>query len=662
MLGNWSGRIRAVFFVCILVVTVIALYGYSRSLIENRRKSYLNDAVAELSIAADQLGAQLANLQVVVKSATKSGDNFPDYIDKLVPSADYVKDCPVDGDKLSDVQETDRAAILLRHEQRGLLFQFFTFADNQGCAITIPEFLSSIFRTLPETFDEVLVVSADGSVHFQSAGIGPRIVNLDGLLNVASPQSQSEDGLRALFTGLLSTSPRQDPAPNVLDILRLSVKDMGSRRVRDATSFSNVVRVQLAGEDYFAVMQPVSQIKIIMLPPGVKKGVSEELALVGLIGNRAIEEKASVLPIGVISWVALSVVLVFSGVFLISCVPGKSRLQRVRRRDLALMAFCVLTSCAGLTLAAIHLYVILLESNRESAQSLEALAKRMAASVEDELCNLYQVLDGMTGSREFASALSAHFEKRGDGNRILVNLLKSPMKGTPAAVSYSYPFFDYVFWSCFRGEQIAKWSIHELATPETKMDNFPWFLEAREGRLYELRARSTEHRRLLDNQNTQSVYVEPLFSPNTGEFLTILMKKYRYEAQCQAEPDCTVHRDFVGLMVAPLVSLNAPVFPPGYGFSVVRKNGLVLFSSKPDRNLRENLMRECGLNSRLEDALNTGVPHTMRLRYGGKEVLMHVQPFEALDGANWSIVTYRDIASEQKIQVDTFIQCGTSGA
>ena len=51
-----------------------------------------------------------------------------------------------------------------------------------------------------------------------------------------------------------------------------------------------------------------------------------------------------------------------------------------------------------------------------------------------------------------------------------------------------------------------------------------------------------------------------------------------------------------------------------------------------------------------------GVAHTLPIRYAGRDVLMHVQPFESLDGAGWSVVTYRDLASVNSMQVDTFIQ------
>ena len=552
-------KLRPILYVCILVLAGLSfLWLLSITDRVPVAKGYLNDAVSELSIASDQLGSQLANLSIAVKAATRSkaGDKsvFIQYIDKLIPAVDnVVGKCSQDAKLLTDLQDEERASILLIHDQGVLRFQMATAASQPAppsaqqlqakgqqksekltyvksppgdswCAITQAEVLPSIFRALPETFDDVLIASGDGTVQYQSAGIGPRVVNLDGLLSRPSSQAQSDDGLRSLFTGLLSTATQSGPPSNMIDWLRTSIQEAARKKVRDETSFSNVVGVQLAGEEYFAIIQPVSLTRVNVFPASPAIANPQDLVLVGLIRSRALSDKASVWPIGVIAWLGLAMVQAYAIVFIISCVPGKSRFQRVRRMDLALMAFCVLACCAGLTLATTHIYFNLLEIRKESASSLEALANRMADNVEEELCNLYQLLDGMSHSVEFQDALATHFNGGKDQGHVLIPNLLRGMGGTVGHVSYSYPFFDYAFWSCYQGEQIAKWSIHEFTTPPTPMRRYPWFVDAREGRLYELRTRSVERGRLLEDDESRAVAVEPPSSPNTGEFLTILMK------------------------------------------------------------------------------------------------------------------------------------------
>jgi hypothetical protein len=681
--ATWSRRFRFVFVVVTFVVGALAFYAYYRGLIENRRKAYVNAATISLSISSDQLGSLLANLRTALPSAlrgSKPGEpilesQFQNYVQSLMPALDK-SNCetsrskptsaadpksrdqkePALADPANPGGEYSGATIFVRHQQGMLRFRLAveslppplrrgvrTQLDTAYCADVKPDVISSKFQDLPDTIEDLMVVSADGAVQFQSAGIGPRVVNLKGLLNLAA-QTQADESSRSILTGLISSAPRSGTSG--LEQFQSWMQDALRTRVTDATSFSNVVRVKLAGEDYFAIIQPISFIKAAVGPKD-----DQDLALVGLINNRALDAKASAMPIVTVAWAFLALVFIYSVFFLVSCVPMKSRLQRIRRLDLALIAFCALTFCAALTLAITHIYFTVFEDHKESAHSLEVLGERMGIHLEEELCQLYYALQGMTGSPDFAHALEdfSRLGKNGASHYQLVpSLLKAPKdKITAGEIAYArHPFFDSAFWTDYDGNQIAKWTIHRLPTPPTDMLQFQWFLESRDQRVFELRGRTPQNRRMLGNQNAQGVYVEPLFSPNTSEFLTTLTKKYDYGPE----------KGFVGVIVAPLSSLNAPVLPPGYGFSVVRRDGSVLFSSNTARNLRENLLRECGLDDRLRKALDTGIAHTMETKYGGKDVLMYVRPFDSLDGAGWSIVTYRDLERDQTMQADTFTQ------
>lgn len=681
----WFRRLQPIFYFATFLLVWLVVYSYYRDLIHTRRNGYLNAAVGALSVASDQVGAQLDNLQLVVPRATKTPNaRFKDYVDYLIPTLDP-EDCDPNivtslsksfkGAPASATSEPpskaqfDRAVLFLRRDSSGLRFKFAV--DGSNCAVTTPEFLSAVFRELPDSFEDVLVVSSDGAVQYQSAGIGPRIANVNSLLNAGS-QPHTENDLSSLLTGLLPGGGKTAEPASSLESISSLVLEAVRKRNQDAFGFSNVVPVQLAGESYFAVIQPVSSIKarapLMQSNPanGDAFGPEQALLLVGLISGRTLEAKAAAPPIGTIALAALVLVLLDALFFLISWLWTKTRLHRIRRGALALMAFSAFIFCSGLSLALTHFNFILFHREQESA--LTMLADKMADNVENELCHLYQVLQGMTGSTEFRKAMGQFLavndrskDQGGtDAPRIWKNLLRQPKTDqTPVGIAYSYPFFDYVFWSDFNGDQIAKWSIRTLTTPKTYMLGYPWFLETRSGRLFELRATTAERRRLIedaspepaaDHRNARGVNVEPLYSPNTSEFLTILMRKYDYR-----KPNGD-NSSFVGIIVAPLASLNAPVFPAGYGFSVVRRDGSVLFSSNPARNLRENLWRECGLDDRLSSALESGVARTMNLRYAGRDVLMHIRPFDSLDGAGWSIATYRELAGDQQMEVDTLTQ------
>jgi hypothetical protein len=655
--------LKPLLFVVPLTIGGLWIYTYYRELIDSRRNTYIHSAAAALSNAADELGSQLAALQSAVPRADKEPedsdpDHFKHYVDYLITTLDPdTENCKGLQDEKLEKRAT-LADIFLQGQQNVLRFLYVREDKKQRhCAITRPDFLPSIFNTLPDLFEDVLVVSSSGAVQYQVAGIGPRISNLESLLGSAS-QSQTNDEFSSVVPRLLSTSPKPDAPANPTDSVRALMQETARKNVRGAISFSNVISTQLAGERYIAIMQPVSYVRArvpITTETAGKSmdkstfGKSDQLALVGLINEGSLAGKSAALPVEFVACSVVAMVFLYSAFFIGSSIPMKGPLQRISSLDLAVTVFCSLLCCAALTLGITHFYFVHFVRDNESKKVLEKLASNMADNVEDELCNLHHALQGMTNSSDFQDRLRASSKKttnKAKNARVTSLLQTTQLKAVGAA--YSYPFFDYVFWSDSEGGQIAKWSIRKKTTPETPMLQYPWFVEARDGRLFELRASTLQRRRLLDNRSWQGVYVEPLFSPNTAEFLTILMKKY--DGANKGD------KPYVGLIVAPLISLTRPVFPPGYGFSVVRRDGLVLYSSHPDRNLRENFVRECRLDNRLQAALEEGQTQNMYLRYGEQDVLAHVQPLASLDGAGWSIVTYRDLIHDEAMEADTFLQ------
>jgi hypothetical protein len=542
--------------------------------------------------------------------------------------------------------------------------------------VSTQDLLPSLFAGLREnTFEDILVASSDGVVYYQFAGIGPKINNLDGLLAGTGSPTPDKNSITSWFTGLLSRSESTSDAPATLTIaLRDALSRANKDRVKDATSFSDLLKVQLGGEEYIVILQPVS-IDAAVVERQRSSPIS--LVLVGLIKSRQLDAETSTWPSSVVSWVALSLVLAYSLIFSLSSVPMKPRLQPIHRRHIALMVFCGLTSCAGLTLAVTHGYFVLFENDKDMRENLVVLGARIDENVQDELCRFHHVLRGMTDSEELARALkdykpnaqSVSGTKPGRPPQIFRDLLASQNASSPiSAIAYSYPFFDQVSWSTSdTGDQIAKWSIHKDVTPRTTMTQFPWFQEATKGTLFRLRAssknrsqiehdgstygliqrdRRAEQQRLLMGEAIQELYVEPLISPNTGEYLTVLTKPFEKPGQ----------KKFVGFLIVPLSSVNSPIFPPNYGFSVIRTDGTVLFSSNPDRNLRENFFRQCGWNEQLVQACQARRSRTLSATYAGTDVLMHLRPMATLDKADWTVVTYRERTEDQRSEVDIFSQ------
>ena len=218
---------------------------------------------------------------------------------------------------------------------------------------------------------------------------------------------------------------------------------------------------------------------------------------------------------------------------------------------------------------------------------------------------------------------------------------------TRSAVAYSHPFFDYIVWSDAEGEQIAKWTTRSAPTRRTKQTKFPWFMDGIRGKAFQLRPEGRHEQVLLGDSPARVLVVgEP--SINTGEFLSILMKTFNVGG-----------KKIAGTLVAPLTSVSEPVLPPGYAFDVVASDGAVLFSSRAERNKRGNLLHECGENEALEGALQTRTSLSLKADCEGSNVSMFVNPFQALDGAGWSIVARRDMdtvmETEAKILLRTMM-------
>jgi hypothetical protein len=656
--------VRNIIYSVLAIVTFASFYLYYRDLIEQRRQTDLNSALTSLEVASDALGSKLSSWTTVVKNAAKastsaSADDYKSYIDVMVPGLD-----PRPNDTCFYSVTDNEVQTYLRRGQRTLQFDFVAKATvidekQQACAVTTrQDLLPSLLNKLPENvFEDVLLASDDGDVYYQFASIGPRISSLEGLLAAPATQGSETNSFGAWLGGLFGKGqPSPGSSASLTDLLRDAVERAAQRKVHDAASFSDLLKVQLGGEDYLLILQPV--LTEAHIARSKDKPADLHLILVGLVRSHQLDAATSTLPGNVVTWILLGLVLVYSIIFSLSSVPMKPRLQPVHRMNIAWMVFFALTSCAGLTLACTHGFFVKFENDNEIKKVLESLGRKIDENVQDELCHFYHVLEAMTASEELTKAIKMgepiqeRKEKPGpDETRVVINLLAEAHHPNLSKIAYSYPFFDQVSWSTSKdGLQLAKWSIHPDVTSKVTMTQFPWFIEARETRLFHLRTspKNEEQYRLLNRRDTQDVYVEPLVSPTTGEYLTLLVKPYR-DLPSKVE-------DFVGFVIAPLISVNSPVFPPGYGFAVIRSDGTVLFNSNPDRNMRENLFRACGRDERLIQACQTRQTQTLRVTYAGRDVLLNVGPMTALEGANWTIITYRDRADDERAEEDTFTQ------
>lgn len=649
-----SRAVRVAICLAAVVAAVVVVFTVNRNSVATGRRNFLNEATASLAFAADDLGSRLDNWRTVVGIVPGPQDNFKRYIDLLVPGLDPAS-CVV-----------KKAPAGLLSPRLGENFSVEFRGQNSACAVIEPKALDTFFTGLSDSFEDVVLAFGDGKVLYQAAKTGPRITNLASLTVPSTPDSQPDNrSIGAVLSGLLSKGDAASSTPaGALASVREAIARVSEKNSEESTSFSNLVSAQLAGEPFLVAVQPVPSVSMW----DEARKVNHRVILAGLIRQSSIEKLSKVWPRSMTAWVILSLIIFNGIVYSISCIPMKARLQPVRAIDIAQVSFFAILCCSAATLAITHAYFTS-GLNRAGKVQLQEVAGRMEDNLREELCHYYHVLEGTFRSAELAQAVAV---RKGGGKQVspcqvMKNLLVGDNKSCASkpgdlrvsAISYSYPFFDYITWHSYQGDsnaQIAKWTIRKEATPPTIMTQFEWFKESRDQKLYRLYAdaRHPEQRRLLGDANSRRLYVEPLRSPNTGDYLTIVSRPFEWPTTVDGGDH---GKSLVGTVVAPLSSLNDPVFPSGYGFAVIRADGTVIFSSDLRQNQRENLLRDNSGSGRFAQAVRTRAPQDIHLNVGGKEVLAYLRPLDnVLEGAQWTLVVYRLPEPDEQVQVDIFLQ------
>ena len=198
-----------------------------------------------------------------------------------------------------------------------------------------------------------------------------------------------------------------------------------------------------------------------------------------------------------------------------------------------------------------------------------------------------------------------------------------------------YPYFDSVFWVDSEGWQRSKWTVQSQTTLLTNVYARDYSRSILEGWSW------TRQR----DGKTVHFYVEPLYSWNTGENLTVYSIPVKEPSHSSLLwPSASDHGSVklaVAALATQLLSLTQPVVPPGFGYAVIKDDGTVLFHVDNRRNLRENFFAESHPNKLLRSAVFGHFAEWIDTQYGGKPHRLYVRPIDALP---WFLVVYRDKA------------------
>jgi hypothetical protein len=599
-------RSNTVYVPLIIILGAMGLFSLYYFFYVSWQRSYATDrAFRLLTVVGDQLATRHANLRNIFAASLVSSDP-EDYLKEVLKDdiSNIHTTCSTctkrDGELTLRLIETPTRSFSLEamfHPVRGNKASSCFISGD----VDLNTDLCRRFRNVTEEyFDDILIATSAGEVLFQKNTSGLRITDLNALL-----PPKAADG---------KTPKADEPEPNKPGLTRVKP----ATAFRDASQFSNVIGVRLAGADYKLYLQPVR------LNIADKDGQNLKPIVCGLWRSDRLQSEVVSIPHSVLIWGTLLVLAIFALGWPLLKVAYMSPSERLRRRHVFYLLCSALFATTMLTLMVLNFSYIFRE-DEESKEQLVALADRIESNVKGELKRTVDFLDAL-GNDDY---LHQEFRKTTDNNWTGKNVLGSSFFGKHPAGSY--PYFDNIFWVDKNGEQQFKLTVKPRATPRTPVATEAWFRDVRDG--LHLSALPDDPRRYR---------FDSVYSQNTGEFFVVLARPYATPKDWKDVPP-KYFRDLTAeVVVTKFLSLVDPVMPPGFGYAVVDHDGLVHFHSSAARNKVENFFKECNQDPALRAAVLQGAGGSMDVNYLGKQQEMLVRPMPYLGEPASSLIVFRD--------------------
>jgi hypothetical protein len=570
------------------------------------------------------------------KDAAKKREALMDYVKYLAPTLDVtVISGKVTGSepRLQVQRHNDRWELVLaalpEREKNGTFYR----GD-----LRIDELMEPLVGSLP--FDDVLLVSTDGTIVYQSKQTGPRFTTLNSLLKtqvaaaVSKPAGKSDEPETQAGEGTKSKEAKPELAI--------------SRNVDPAwrANSPHLTDVVLAGIPYKLFLQPV----LVSSFSGEKQvEPATEWVLGGLRSSSALDWEALSLSFTFFIWFTMVLFVVWTSYKILKIFLMNHR-ERLRLRELGTVGLSVVLLCCVLTLTLVQWDF---RRKDDTDTRLEHIANAMSGNIHDELKRMMAQLTNWCGNgylkHDLASVAgdSSEFIRRNTDDH---NLKGSPVAQTPKADIY--PYANNAFWTDDDGHQIVKWSTTRNVTPMIDVA--------------ELSINASPDMR-LDGGGSE-FHFSSILPPNKLEYLATLSIKTeactngslvtrdpRDSKKPGAKPVLEGRKDITDghafLTVQPF-SLIDPILPHGFGFAVVDQAGTVLFHSDKTRNGRENFLVEADGNRELYASLfNHSSRGAISLKYTGTDHRAIVVPLQGISQTPWSLIVYRDLTSVRTLNL-----------
>jgi len=549
---------------------------------------------------------------------TRELESRMDYLRYLAPKMKLIEEPIVANGQASkpppalDVLRHDGSwKLLLRASRhRGAQWDYLGVLD-------VEELLKAAAGSLP--FDDILLISDNGTVVYEDKKRGPQFTTLSSLLKarVGAPESKPA-GTESQGAGN-SAAAGQKP----------------EQAWRDASI--HLTDVMLAGTRYKLFLQPIL-IDIYADEP-TQTEPSREWALCGLRSNSALEWEALSISYTVIIW--------FTALFFAICMGGPvlkvifmNQRERFRLRELGFLSLFLVLLAGVFTLTALEIVDVRAASATDAR--LERLAGALSNRVHDDLGQMRDQL------LEWCATEELHGDLRDAARREVIRfapdpkIMNTPLNRTPKTSKYR--FVNNAFWTDDNGRQIVKWSTGSFITPMIDVSGQAIYSDPRH--IY------------LDGQGPPFNF-DSILPPNKLEYLAALTMA---TADCSSKLD-GIRGDVAGgaaVLTGQPFSLIDPILPLGYGFAVVDNTGRVLFHSDKTKDGRENFREESDWNKGLyAGTFGHATRQPLTVNYLGKDYRARVIPVQGLAQANWSLIVYADLEAERTLALQTMTMAST---
>jgi hypothetical protein len=508
--------------------------------------------------------------------------------------------------------------------------------------------LGPLVASLP--FDDILLVSRDGTIVYQRNTAGPQFTTLSGLL-------QAEPEVAQIKTEPSAEEHSQTVGSKTNEHLAVGQNTDKTWQIKS----KHLTDIVLAGTHYKLFLQPVL-LDVYNDKDERQDEPAQEWVLCGLRSAKALEWEALSISSTFMVWITTAFLAIFMSSPILKVLFMNNR-QHLRLREIGWLSSAVVLLAIVFTLSGLN--AVGFPLNDDTDQQLNQIGNRLANDVHDEL-------------RQMLSQLLAwcHFPERDDKHGAIsqtynVTLLKKDLGADREVIrSYrgpedakdkkrkkneieqpppqeQYAQLNNASWTDDDGQQIVKWSTGRYLTP---------MIDVSEAALF------THPKNIYLDGKGPAFHFDSVVPPNKVDYLAGLAISTE-DCIGTLPPDLRSRSDLTGgtaVLTAQPLSLIDPILPYGYGFALLDDKGVVLFHSDKTRNLRENFLQETDWNKQLRAAMfGHSNQHPLEITYMGKDYRALVVPIPGISQSGWSLIVYRDLTSIRTLNLQAIIMAST---